>query len=594
MHFFSRLVLVSVGGSVAGAHVTSNELVDHTAKKHLRVHHNKNKEIMDSSNSSPNEPIESHRREGEAIDPPNAEAATYSVNIFFGRTPEEQRLALQGSELFNLSGSRGTKNGYRQYSQFSDMSASVSCTQSTFSNGVHWATSSYSLHSESESSSHGFAAESTIGLSAPVGAAEVSAETTVRNALVFGNSNTMTNSWEEVKRGRTYSMEASASRQLYSVEVDYSSLEDSWTSSFMDACAALSDDPTDLAVLQFMRDYGTHGLATAAFGQKCTSSLYMEEGYMSSAYQEFFQDTSEYEAGFLWWSSSGSSSTTDITATSEEQGFQYSIGNRRCHGEIALNSACGDQQMIGTGRDAPAIIKWTYKPIWEMNVPTLSAEAKNMLQSVAKRILAESTNCMNDHCNGSGSCAPNPDAWQAPSTNYGDYFDQNEQCFCFDHYEGKNCEERKVIIRASDADLYMHTWGGSKDPNNIRLHGNRAYADSHRNSQYRLIKYGENYLICATDADLCMHTYGGTKEANYIRLHGNMEYAKTHSNSQYRLVKHNQYYLICASEEGKDLCMHSWGGSKEKSYIQLHGGLSYARQKPNSQYLIVDNDVTSF
>jgi hypothetical protein len=143
---------------------------------------------------------------------------------------------------------------------------------------------------------------------------------------------------------------------------------------------------------------------------------------------------------------------------------------------------------------------------------------------------------------------------------------------------------RSILMKASDANLYMHSYGGSVADNFIRLHGGLEYAEASSNSQYELIDYEGKVLICATDADLCMHSYGGTKELAYIRLHGNLAYAKTHANSQYEIVGYDGKVLICATDA--DLCMHTYGGTEELAYIQLHGNLDYAKTHANSQYSI--------
>jgi hypothetical protein len=89
------------------------------------------------------------------------------------------------------------------------------------------------------------------------------------------------------------------------------------------------------------------------------------------------------------------------------------------------------------------ISAWTYKPIWEMNVPTLSDQAKVYLRTVFFAVIEASFACMDSACNGHGACAPDVEAWnsidQVSSTNLHLLFD-GKRCFCFDDFQGPQCD----------------------------------------------------------------------------------------------------------------------------------------------------------
>lgn len=97
----------------------------------------------------------------------------------------------------------------------------------------------------------------------------------------------------------THSINMMAARNLYSVKVDYDHIAtwDAWTDDFKRACSRLGSNPIQAQLLQFFEEHGTHGLETASFGQKCTSSVFMEAGQTSDAYEKFQSDTNSYEAG---------------------------------------------------------------------------------------------------------------------------------------------------------------------------------------------------------------------------------------------------------------------------------------------------------
>ena len=97
----------------------------------------------------------------------------------------------------------------------------------------------------------------------------------------------------------THSISIMAKRNLYSVKVDYEDIAayDAWTDDFKRACSSLGSNPTQAQLLEFFEEHGTHGLQTASFGQKCTSSVFMEGGQTSDSYANFQSETDSYEAG---------------------------------------------------------------------------------------------------------------------------------------------------------------------------------------------------------------------------------------------------------------------------------------------------------
>ena len=144
--------------------------------------------------------------------PPNIFDATYSYNVLLGMTPSEQRVALVGMPMFTLSGTRGTSGTtddatvppslpYNQPLQVSDMFVGERCEYTGISDTVFWSTSTKTLSRQAESSTNGIDMEIDIGASL---GDFITASTTVRNALLFGNSRTTTVATVQRNAGYTH------------------------------------------------------------------------------------------------------------------------------------------------------------------------------------------------------------------------------------------------------------------------------------------------------------------------------------------------------------------------------------------------------
>lgn len=147
------------------------------------------------------------------------------------------------------------------------------------------------------------------------------------------------------------------------------------------------------------------------------------------------------------------------------------------------------------------------------------------------------------------------------------------------------CENRHAIIRVSNADLTMHSWGGNGEGNQITLHGGMSYAKNHDNSKFKIISHNSNRIFQTRNTDLTMHAWGGATPRANIRLHYGLNYAKEVPNSQFKIVEEGDFYIFKVSNA--DLTMHAYGGSKDGVAIKLHGGMDYARAHANSKYSIL-------
>jgi len=404
---------------------------------------------------------------------PNLDQMQYGFNILRGQTPAEQRKEGAQEKLFSFSGgSQVTLNGvsYTKPSELKDYSATFECFWQGVSNEVSWATSSESLSWQAESSSQGFDQTVTIGVSVPAGAAEVSGETTIRNALVFGNSRTSRESFSQRDYGRTYTYDANGARFLYMAEVDWDReiSTNEWDSHFKSACSSLGSNPSDSALMGFFQEFGTHGLARAQFGQKCTASVFVREGKTMTEYTEFMQTDETAEKSLFWFSSSSSAQEGSSSETTNGDGFKYVTSDKHCIGSLKADSNCGSG-LLGNGvEDRPGLNEVAYKPIWEMNVPGLQSGAKNKMKNLIERMFTAQANCGRSSCNGRGVCAAKLNVWnskssaQSAASNLANFWDTNEKCFCNEDRVGTTCESSRDVALSGPSfpSSYQNDWDG--------------------------------------------------------------------------------------------------------------------------------------
>lgn len=146
------------------------------------------------------------------------------------------------------------------------------------------------------------------------------------------------------------------------------------------------------------------------------------------------------------------------------------------------------------------------------------------------------------------------------------------------------CEARYAKIKVANANLILNAFGGSTEDAFVGLYEN----NNHHNAKFQIIPVGNNVIFKADknqfawDHQYTLHAFGGSKEGSYIRLHGDENYARKHANSLFELIPYNGKYIIKVSDQ--DLTMHAYGGSKSGNHIRLHNGVEYAKQHANSQF----------
>jgi hypothetical protein len=162
------------------------------------------------------------------------------------------------------------------------------------------------------------------------------------------------------------------------------------------------------------------------------------------------------------------------------------------------------------------------------------------------------------------------------------------------------------------ADLCLHAVGGSRQGNNIALHGGVEYNKGNANGTFYIKQVGTSsdgkpyYIIQVSGqnspenrkADLCLHALGGSRQGNNIALHGGVGYNTGNANGTFFIKQvgtssdDKPYYVIQVSGGRRsgdgmaDLCLHALGGSRQGNNIALHGGVGYNTGNPNGTFFI--------
>ncbi len=138
----------------------------------------------------------------------------------------------------------------------------------------------------------------------------------------------------------------------------------------------------------------------------------------------------------------GSEIPQNATNTSFE--FLVSQSKENCEGHLSSNSCAGSQDTDEL--DEPIVINWTFKPIWEMNVPGFTQSAKDALKKTVESTLAAAVKCSKSNCNNLGACTTDVDKWNdVDKVKYWiDLFDP-DRCFCFGTMEGDKCVDAALL-----------------------------------------------------------------------------------------------------------------------------------------------------
>lgn len=403
---------------------------------------------------------------------PNIEEVTRGVNVLLGETPSEQVTTHYGGHIFNFVRDpqlRGTR-----YAQLR-LSEATSCSFESIENTVDYATSTSSLKWESSSASNGFNLQASIGLSDPKGL--VSVETDIQNVLAFGNSESSLEHFAQQSRRFSYKFSARQQTELYTVRIEYDIVADydSFTQIFKSSCSKLSADPSRENVFEFIKRFGTHAIGSATFGEHCESSVYMRDDFDMQTYQESITEARSRDIGFLFWKTSKTNVKRETDTSSFRNRVKFKVANRVCHGSTQARSAnCDVRVPTRESENSPAIINWTYFPIWLMSLAELNEGAKNALKGTVQGIFNAANSCGDQYCNGGGYCGLRKDLWSQLNSAYVlsqlediDFYDTT-RCFCKDGRVGKKCEYGR-ILSVTPPKWHPVVANGRRGPGNVEV-----------------------------------------------------------------------------------------------------------------------------
>lgn len=316
-----------------------------------------------------------------------------------------------------------------------------------------------------------------LGVPVPTMDVQVAKSSTILNTFAYGNSipSQRAELWKE--NGYTYSFHGSPAissssirtnknrnNNEYNIEVDYDTIDGSsyWTKELLSKCTQLGYSPSLAKVINFFRDVGTHGIDTASFTRRRRRrsrhsdnndgdgvSVFMEEGASYYGYREFHKEIQKSE---------------ELASQGMDPvyGFHYVVdkGQKNKDDDILKVPTMNPLEDDGTQDDGDEdddvdIDQWTYRPIWTMNIPTLQATAKQMMELYFVQIVNAAAHCSVISCHGHGSCATKVSIWEekeednaSMSTtmirNAGQLFDTN-RCYCDDGWIGSTCNIGRPI-----------------------------------------------------------------------------------------------------------------------------------------------------
>lgn len=223
----------------------------------------------------------------------------------------------------------------------------------------------------------------------------------------------------------------------------------------------------DAQILDFFSKFGTHGIKNASYGQKCEATIFFEGGVSTSLYAGAMAQTNIFDA-LTWWDNkddegdSGNGMGADVTG--EINGFNYQITNRMCAGKIRRISSCAPFSAIQSWslKNNPALLDWSYEPIWKMDIPNFEEKTKQNMRSVETKLKLAALKCGDYNCRGHGACTSNLSKWYDVSksiittkeleesfnkdsvTFYQSFWD-SAKCFCFDGFYGENCDRGYIL-----------------------------------------------------------------------------------------------------------------------------------------------------
>ena len=115
---------------------------------------------------------------------------------------------------------------------------------------------------------------------------------------------------------------------------------------------------------------------------------------------------------------------------------QISVSKEKiCMGSTGKKSQC-DFTFPDIFGPLPVLLDFTYKAIWDINIPNLPVSVAERMEDVASRLIEASVDCGKKSCNNNGYCVADESAWgniQKEDVNDFSIFWDSDHCICFDN-----------------------------------------------------------------------------------------------------------------------------------------------------------------
>jgi len=352
---------------------------------------------------------------------PGIRKMSYGVNVLLGKPPFEKAVT---EKLLVFDHEDDINNiGFLDYSNY------PSCEEYSTASDVSYSYSSDAFQQQASSYGVGISAEFNLGVPLASTAAEIS--------LAFSTSKISGSLKKSALQHTSHSIYTYGQKTLFKASLIWDVMtKEAYDSHFLDECAGLGDNPSDVDVVRFFTKFGTHGYQEATFGKRCTSLMVMEGTGTKEEMEEWATNTRSLESTFFWFHSSKSNEIDKKNVEVKEHNFTYTTTNNMCIGLATDNGNCKETSLPPDDEELSEILHWAYKPIWKMDVPGLSVGAKNKMEGFFGSVLEKMVSCGTKNCDSNGVC-PVSGRMEASSD---DMIDANI-CTCDNGYEGISCME---------------------------------------------------------------------------------------------------------------------------------------------------------
>lgn len=358
---------------------------------------------------------------------PNIRKMSYGVNVLLGKPPYEKDISYKLLDFDHEDDINNIK--------YLDYYNSNTCDEDSSESDVSYSYSSKSFNQQTSSYGFGFGVESTLGVP---GAVSTEAEL----SLAFSKSKMSGSLRNSALRSTSRSIYSYGQKTLFKAGLNWDYMtKDAYDSHFLSECAGLGENPSDADVVGFFKKFGTHGYMEATFGKRCTSLMVMEGTSTKDEMEEWSTNTKGLESTFFWFHTEKSNEKEEKSGSAEGYNFTYSSSNNKCIGLATDNGSCQGTTLPVDNKELPEILHWVYKPIWEMNVPGLSVEAKNKMAGFFESVVEEIESCGTKNCDSNGVCPVS--GYMAVNV---DVMIDTDICICNDGYEGISCMETDAVV----------------------------------------------------------------------------------------------------------------------------------------------------